>query len=104
MLVNFYIDDWVLFVSGSGLFVTSGKSSKKKKGFNKGNNTGLSVGNDTDRSGIGNTLKKTNYSCKEQGHFRANYLEGRTSPKLQHLRRTERELQFRRKLSISQFC
>ena len=55
--------------SGSGLFVKSGKS-KKKKGVNKGNNTGSGAGNGNE--GSGKTAGKTCYYCKEPGHFRAN--------------------------------
>ena len=57
--------------SGSGLFVKSGKS-KKKMGFNKGNNTGLGAGNDN--QGSSKTAEKTCYYYKELGHFRANCL------------------------------
>ena len=52
--------------SGSGLFIKSGKS-KKRKGLNKGNNTGSGARNGNE--GSGRTVEKT--CCKEPGHFRA---------------------------------
>ena len=51
------------------VLVKSGKS-KKKKGFNKGNNTGSGAGNANEESS--KTKGKTCYYCKESGHFRAN--------------------------------
>ena len=51
------------------MFVKFGKS-KKKKGVNKGNNTGLDAGNGNE--GSARTAGKTCYYYKELGHFRAN--------------------------------
>ena len=48
--------------NGSGLLVKSGKS-KKKKGFNKGNNAGSGAGNDND--GSSKIATKTCYCCKK---------------------------------------
>ena len=56
--------------SDSGLLVKFGKS-KKKRGFNKGNNTRSGAGNDNE--GSSKTAGKTCYYYKEPGHFRANY-------------------------------
>ena len=50
-----------------GCFFKSEKS-KKKKGFNKGNNTESGAGNDNE--GSCKTAKKTCYYYKEPGHFR----------------------------------
>ena len=55
--------------SDNGLFVKSEKL-KKKKGFNKGNNTRLDAGNDNE--GSSKTVGKTCYYCEEPSHFRAN--------------------------------
>ena len=46
------------------------EKSKKRKRFNKGNNTRSSVGNGNERSI--KTVGKTCYYCKEPSHFRAN--------------------------------
>ena len=56
--------------SGNGLFVKSRKS-KKKKSFNKGNNTGSSAENNNE--GSSKIAGKTCYYHKELGHFRVNY-------------------------------